>query len=704
MTSDNTRTYIIGIDTGGTFTDIVALSDRGQVFTTKAPTTPHDFSIGVMDAVAEMTRVLGITRPELLSRCTMFKHGTTVGTNAVINRQGAKVGFITTRGFEDTTLLGRSVQRVDGLTEEDIKHMSYTTKPEPLVPRRLIRGMYERVDFKGNVVFPLDEKHARTQIRSLIKEGVEAIGVSLLFAWVNPVHEKRIKELIQELFPKNTLFLSFSHELVPVVREYGRANTVILNCFVGRTMENYLANLEAKLRAEGFKGTFMIMQANGGAVMSGEMAPVRTLSSGPAGGVIATKHMGDILGHRNVISTDMGGTSFDVGFISDGFWHYTREPIVSRWRLILPMIEVESIGAGGGTIARVDKDTGRLLVGPNSAGASPGPACYDMGGKNATVTDANLILGILDPNYFLGGKKKLHRNLAEEALQKNIAGPLKMSLIEAAAGIHDVISSHMADLIRKQVVRTGHTPEDFVLYSYGGTGPIHAAGFSADLGIKKVYFFPTSAVFSAFGISLADVIHTHVSSFVYDMPADPKMLNSRINEIQNNLARIMAREGFSREKVEFRRTFHMRYRRQMNELALVVPSRDYTDADLKKIMDDWEAEFEELFGKGSALRQAGMELISIEIDAVGKTIKPVISPEPMGARDPRVAFKGFRDVFFPGKIRKTLQTSIYEYNRLRPGNSIEGPAIVETPISTILVPPPRTARVDQYNNIVMEME
>ncbi|MBI4334337.1 MAG: hydantoinase/oxoprolinase family protein [Chloroflexi bacterium] len=703
MTPDDKRTYIIGIDTGGTFTDIVALSDRGQVFTTKAPTTPQDFSVGVMEAVAEMAGALGLSRRDLLSRCTMFKHGTTVATNAVINRHGAKVGFITTRGFEDTTLIGRSILRVDGLGEEEIKHMSYMTKPEPLVPRSLIRGVYERVDHKGNVVFPLDVKHARQQIKSLVETGVEAIGVSLLFAWVNPVHEKKLKELVHKMYPSRNLFLTFSHELAPVLREYGRANTVILNCFVGRTMESYLADLEAKLQADGFKGTFMVMQANGGAVLRGEMAPVRTLSSGPAGGVIATKHMGDLLGHPNVISTDMGGTSFDVGFIAGGFWHYTREPIVARWRLILPMIEVESIGAGGGTIARVDKETRRLLVGPTSAGASPGPACYDMGGVNATVTDANLVLGIVDPDNFLGGKKKLHRGKAEEALRRNIAGPLKMDLIEAAAGIHDVVSSHMADLIRKQVVRTGHTPEQFVLYSYGGAGPIHAAAFSADLGIKKVYFFPTSAVFSAFGIALADVIHTHVSSYVYDMPAEPSVLNGRINEIEDGLATIMAREGFSRDKVEFRRTFHMRYRRQMNELALAAPSRDYSEADLKKIMDDWEIKFEELYGKGSALRQAGMELISIEIDAIGKTVKPVISPGGAGGRDAAAALKGNREVFFPGKIRKWLKTAIYDYDRLRSGNAVEGPAIIETPIATIVVPPPRTATVDQYNNIVMEM-
>jgi N-methylhydantoinase A len=362
MADRTKKSYIIGVDTGGTFTDVVVCREGGEILTSKAPSTPQDFSVGIMDGLQEAAKSMDMSRDDLLKQSLMFKHGTTVATNALITRTGSKVGFITTKGFEDTTLIGRATLKVDGLSAEEVKHMACASKPEPIVPKSRLKGVYERIDYAGNIVVPLNMEDAGTQIRSLVEEKkVDAIGVSFLFSWVNPIHEQKIKDLINRMYPNHELFLTFSHELVPVIREYGRANTVILNCFVGKTMEGYIKRMDQRLSEEGFEGSLMIMQANGGIAHPEELVPVRTLSSGPAGGAIATQYVAGLCGHQNVVSTDMGGTSFDVGLIIDGHYRYATEPIVSRWRLIHPMIEITSIGAGGGTIARTDLETHRVL-------------------------------------------------------------------------------------------------------------------------------------------------------------------------------------------------------------------------------------------------------------------------------------------------------------------------------------------------------
>ncbi|MFX0203526.1 MAG: hydantoinase/oxoprolinase family protein, partial [Candidatus Hodarchaeota archaeon] len=684
---------------------VVVDSETGESLITKAPTTPHDLSIGVMDAIGEAARLLTISRKTLLEQTLMLKHGTTVGTNAVITRRGAKVGFITTKGFEDTTLIGRAIQRVDGLSDEEVRKMLLITKPEPLVPKSRLKGVYERIDFKGNVVVPLNIEDAREQIRALVEgEKVEAIGVSLLFSFVNPVHERKIKELIYEIYPNHDLFLTFSHELLPLKREYARANTVILNCYIGKVMETYLANLNKKLQDEGFKGKLLVMQANGGLLGWERVPPAKTLSSGPSGGVIATQYMASLLGHANVTSADMGGTSFDVSFIRDGRWGYERDPIISRWRISLPMIKVDSIGAGGGTIARLGPEPRRLLVGPDSAGAIPGPVCYDSGGTEPTVCDADLILGFLNPDYFLGGRIKLNKEKAEHALQEKIAIPLEIDVIEAARGIFNIVNAHMANLTRVITMRAGLSPEDFVLYAFGGTGPMHAAFFARELGIRKVYVFPNSAVFSAFGIVGADIIRTSSFSLGYRMPIAPKILDSKIKEAEDALAQDMEKEGFSREDLEFRHVFNMRWLRQVLYHSLPLPAKKYeSEKDVSWLIESWAKDFEKVYGKGVAYTRAGIELVSMDIDVIGKTMKPTFRRYPEGKGDPSAAFKGYREVFGLEGTKEFMKTSIYEYDRLQSGNTIRGPAIVESPTTTIVIPPDKLGRVDSFLNIALEL-
>jgi N-methylhydantoinase A len=696
--------YIIGVDTGGTFTDVVVLGDAGEVWTAKASTTPDDFSRGVMDAVKEAAGAVGVEMSELLGQTMLFKHGSTVATNALITRNGCEVGLITTKGFEDTTEIMRAIGRVDGLSGDEIKHVTWITKPDPFVPRERIVGVRERMDYQGNEIVPLNRADVMEAIRRLIEDDkVEAIAVSLMHAWANPRHEEEIRALSAEADPRRKVYWSFGSSLSQVAGEYARANTAILNSYLGPTVERYLKGLETKLQSGGLKGPLLIMQGNGGVAHREHVSAIANLQSGPAGGMIASAYVAGVLKHENVITTDMGGTSFDVGLITDGYWRYAQEPIVERFRMLQPIIDIESIGAGGGTIAQVEAETGRLLVGPRSAGASPGPVCYDAGGEQVTVTDADVALGIIDPDYFLGGKKSLNKEKALRVIEEKIARPLKLKVHEAAAGIYDIVNAKMSDLIRRQVVRTGYLPEEFVIYAFGGAGPVHASGFAAELGIKKIYIFATSPVFSAFGAAAADVIRTRVLSCQYVLPADPATINRRLDTVEEELSAAMTGESFKPNQVEFRRFYTMRYRRQSAGVELPASWQRFNPKRMAEIQTAFEKKYVELYGAGAGYTKAGIEISEIRVDAVGKVAKPRLSAKRKTGGNSRAALKGKRRVFFARPQRKFIDTPVYDYERLGVGAAVKGPAIIELPFTTTLVPPDHKVTVDPFMNLVMEV-
>jgi N-methylhydantoinase A len=700
--AEGTR-YIIGIDTGGTFTDVTVLMPDGDAVINKAPTTPGDFSSGVMNALGVTAESMGIDRDTLLRRAAVFKHGTTVATNAMITRTGSVVGLLATRGHEDAPFIMRAIGRVDGLEDTEIRHVTKVEKPIPLVDRRNVRGVFERLDFRGTVLAPLDEAQAREAIQYLVEErGVTAIAICLLFSWRNPQHERRLAELVREMYPDRQLPVTASHVLAPLAGEYARLNTAVANAFLDQTINDYVGELRRKLHEGGLrKDGVMMMQGNGGIVRPQEMTAVGTLQSGPAGGMIATEFVARKLGHPNVITTDMGGTSFDVGLLTNGTLHYGREPIVERARLLQPLIEVESIGAGGGTIARVDHTTKRLLVGPKSAGADPGPIAYGMGGDAVTVTDANIVLGYIDPTYFLGGRRSLDAAASTEAIRVQIAGPLGLSTIEAAAGIYDVVNSKMSDLIRKQVVRSGYSPEDFVIYAFGGAGPVHAAAYGVDLGIQKIYVFPMSPVFSAFGVATADVIHTTIRTTNLNAPIDMETLNAELDSVEADLTGVMAREGFRPDDVTFRRTLYMHYTRQTNDVELQLPRQRFTQADLPQLEHRFNKRYEALYGSGSTHSEAGIEVMSISVDAIGSTPKPELKVFPGSGADSSAALKGTRKVYFTGATAGYRDASIFDYRKLHPENALLGPAVIETPFTSVVVPERVRAELDRYRNIVL---
>jgi N-methylhydantoinase A len=461
--------------------------------------------------------------------------------------------------------------------------------------------------------------------------------------------------------------------------------------------------LETKLQSGGLKGPLLIMQGNGGVAHREHVSAIANLQSGPAGGMIASAYVAGLLKHQNVITTDMGGTSFDVGLITEGYWRYAQEPIVERFRMLQPIIDIESIGAGGGTIALVEPETGRLLVGPRSAGASPGPVCYDAGGEQVTVTDADLALGIIDPNYFLGGRKHLNKEKSLKAIEENIARPLKLKVHEAAAGIYDIVNAKMSDLIRRQVVRTGYLPEEFVIYAFGGAGPVHAAGFATELGIKQIYIFATSPVFSAFGAAAADVIRTRVMSCQYILPADPAVVNQRLDAIESEMKTAMTGEGFKPNRVEFRRFFTIRYRRQTAGVEMPVSWDRFNAKRMTEMQSAFENKYEELYGVGAGYTKAGIEISEIRVDAVGKVAKPRLSASRKRKHDLKAARKGKRQVFFTRPDRKFIDTPVYDYGSLGVGAVMKGPAVIELPFTTTLVPPDHKVTVDPFMNLVMQV-
>jgi len=693
------KEYWVGVDTGGTFTDCVVIDQEGEVALGKASSTPHNFAVGILDSVNAVAEELGITSEELLRHTKLFSHGTTVATNATITLQGAKAGLITTKGFEDTIFIMRGKGRVDGLLEMEIRHETAARKPPALLPRRRVRGVTERIDCFGKVVVPLDLEEVKQAIRELVEdEGVESVAVCLLWSFAHPEHERIIKQYIQKTYPG--IYVSVSHEVRAAIHEYARSLTTVIDAFVGPLTCVYFDELEKDLQQKGYKGPLMIMQSYGGVVEKKEVVPVFTAVSGPAGGVVGSRYWGEILGIDNIISTDVGGTSFDVSLIPARERIFAKEPYIGRYRVLIPTIDIVTIGAGGGSIAWVDEATGTLKVGPLSAGADPGPVCYGKGGAQPTVTDADIILGYIDPDYFLGGKMKVNGEASRKAIFE-LGKRLGLDTVETAAGIYDIQNEHMSDLIRSVMIERGYDPRDFSVFAFGGGGPTHGATYGPENGVKSVVMFPYSSVFSAYGIVTADVIHSAEMSRRYRLPADAEEINSLFEELEaGQIKRLMA-AGFKREEIIISKSLKMRYGLQVHEISVPLERERMTAESVGALADRFEARYEEIYGKGTGYREAGIDIVSFELEAVGPIAKPKLKRYEWGGADSSGAIKTKRDVYFRKK-GGFAKTNIYQMEKLKPGNRIEGPAVIEVPTTTVVVLPEQVAKVDEYLNIIIE--
>jgi N-methylhydantoinase A len=491
---------LIGIDVGGTFTDCILAQADGSTVIEKTFTTPEDPSKGVIDGLEKLARKTGLPLKDFLATVIRIVHGTTITTNAVLTGRGAKTGFITTEGFRDVLLMRR------GVREEQFN--SKCAPPAPLVPRSLSFTVAERIDCNGCETIPLDHEGSRTVVDALKRSGVESVAVSFLFSFLNPAHELRIAEILKQEFPE--AYVSLSTQVLPQLRAYERHSATALNAYVGPILTRYLERLTARLEQAGFRGRLLIMQSNGG-VMAPEMAArfaSRTLLSGPAGGPVAGIFCGKRAGHQDLITMDMGGTSFDVSFIRNGQVSLTTEGSVGGHAMVFPVLDIRTVGAGGGSIAILDEG-GVLQVGPASAGADPGPICYSRGGTEPTVTDADLVLGYLGAEDFLGGNFRLDLAAAENAIAEKIARPLSIDTLRAAEGIHRLVNSTMADAIRLVSIAAGHDPRQSVLVVAGGAGAVHAAAIAAELQIRRLLIPRNASVFCAAGMLLSDLKHDY---------------------------------------------------------------------------------------------------------------------------------------------------------------------------------------------------
>ena len=690
--------YRIGVDIGGTFTDCVVADERGGRTVSKAPSTPGSLQDGVLEAVGVNAEQLGITRPQLLAATDLFVHGTTQATNAMLTRTGARTGLITTKGHEDAIIIGKVYAKVAGLPERDLVHSSRLRKPDPIVPRSLIRGVTERVDRDGDVIVALQEDEVIEAIDSLLAAGVEAIAVSLLWSFVNDAHERRIKELLTERAPH--LFTAYSHEVAPVLGEYERTATTAITAYVGPKVVGYLERLESQLREEGLAQPLLVMQASGGltSVLDAAQRPIVTLDSGPTGGILGCQHLGRLYGESNVICTDVGGTSFDVGLILRGEVPLEVEPVVAQYSLRMPKVLVNSIGSGGGSIAWLDEG-GLLRVGPQSAGSRPGPACYGNGGTEPTVTDADLVLGYLDPGSFLGGRMRLDRELALRALA-DLGARLGMEAEEVAVGVFRIINSQMADLIRKSTIEQGHDPRECVLVAYGGAGPTHAVFYGHEIGSKAIFVLADSTVFSAEGMLTCDVTHTAEASRVVSTPFTDESLaglTARFTRLEQRVIDQFALEGAGPDEVSLARTLGVRFRQQVHTVEVAVDPGTLDAAAGERVLERFVERYGLLYGEGALLLGGGNE---VELHRVVGTrpIEPVAFPEHDSAGpDASAALKGERSAYF--EPAGFTATAVYDGDALRAGNEIDGPAIIERMGDSVVVPPGFRAQVDRLLSI-----
>ena len=693
------RHLLVGVDIGGTFTDCVALDRSGRITATKSPSTPENFAEGMLAAMRLAADRLGLTFERFCRDVAVLTHGTTVGTNTLIQRKGARVGLITTRGHEDAIHIMRGSR---GVTSRDIRkvvHFPESRKPVPIVPKRFIAGVSERVDCFGEVVVPLNESETGDAIRYLIDQNVEAIGVCFLWSFKEPRHELRVREMIRDLAPH--LFISCSVDIAPKWGEYERMTATVLNAYIGPVMAKYLGNLDRKLKASGYAQPLQITQCAGGSISVDKAmeSPLLTLDSGPVSGVTGSAFLGRLMGCPNIITTDMGGTSFDVGIIFDGRPAYSFVSNVAQYEYFLPRVDIQAIGSGGGSLAHVDPDSRTLSVGPESAGADPGPVCYGKGGVTATVTDADVVLGTINPDNFLGGRIRLDRDKAIEAVQR-IANPLKLSLMEAASGIARIAEFKMADIIRKMTVEKGFDPRDFVLFAFGGAGPAHAGVFAYELGVQKVVI-PQKEIAStwcAFGAASADILHVYEQVDIQTSPFDAARINDALETLERKANQQMNHDAIAKPRRRFQFSLDMRHRGQINEVEVMLTGKRMQSASAEALRRRFYTRYEQLYGRGSSYSEARLEIVTLRLRATAATPHPKLpSARKRSAAPSARALLGKRNIYW-AELKKTVPSSIYDGALLVPGNRMKGPVVIETTDTTVVVHPGRALEVDTFGN------
>jgi N-methylhydantoinase A len=691
---------LCGVDIGGTFTDCAVLRRDGEILVGKAFTTYDDFSRGFFDALESVATHSGQDVGEMIASIDRLGHGTTIGTNAVVQRRGARVGLITTSGHGDVLRMMKGAGRVIGLSPEELSHVQVQQKPPVIVSRSLVEEVSERIDADGDVVVELNEDEVRTAAQRLAGQGTEAIVIAFLWAIKNRSHEHRAREIVSEVAPE--MFVTCASDLVPKLGEYGRFSAAVINGYIGPVTAGYLGRLSGRAADRGYTRPLLVMQAGGGMLDldSAREFPLLTLQSGPVAGVTAATYLGELLGHPNVICTDMGGTSFDVGLIVDGKPLVSSESAIGQYEYFVSAVDIQSIGAGGGSIAWLD-ETDSLKVGPRSAGSTPGPACYGRGGTEATVTDANVVLGRIDPQYFLGGDVQLDKAASERAIEP-LAQRLGLTTLQTAAGVTKIVEFRMADLIRNLTIGKGYDPRDFVLYAYGGAGPVHAAAFSRELGVQSliVPMGKVSSGWSAMGAATADLVRIFERVEVMNAPLDRVRLNEGFRALEQQARQWISEQAFAVEDVALQRSLEMRYQAQVHEVTIPVADGEIDEAGSARIVEDFRHKYDDLYGRGAGFPGAGIEVESMRVTAIGAMEKPRLREEASAVDNPEPDLH--RDVYW-SDIDSMLRTPIYRGEKLAPGMQVKGPAIIELPMTSVIISPDQAASLDEYHDIVVSL-
>jgi N-methylhydantoinase A len=695
--------FVVGVDIGGTFTDCVVLDHSGQMSLAKSFSTPPDFSKGIIDALSVAAEERGVALRFLLSKTTLFLHSSTIAENAINDGDLVRAGIITTWGHEDTLFVMRGgFGRWSGLTEDERRNPIETSKPPPIVSRDLTVGVRERVDSRGNVLRPVDESDLEEAVERMKAEGVDALGVSFLWSFANPTNELKAKEVIQWLWPG--VFLTLSHEIAPSLGEYERSSTVALNARLGPVVRDYLGRLEQGLHDQGFVGRLLVMQAYGGLlpIEKARDRPVGMIESGPVSGLVASSHQGRAMDISNILAADMGGTTFKVGVVREGLIEYQREPIVFRYHYSLPKLDVVSLGLAGGSIVSIDPRTGAPQIGPQSAGSYPGPVCYDHGAEEPTITDVDAILGYLKPEYFAGGRAKFNVNRAKEAFDRKVAKPLEMPVLDAASSIYRLTNSIIFDLLHKATVQKGLDPRGFALFSFGGTAGMHVSAYGAELGVERIVIPHSASVQGAFGLVISDIVHEEQITRPMRMPVESEKVARFFSHLESRLIDQFVEDGFARKDVSISRTVDMSYRQQTHILTVPLSEggRLVTDRALADLADRFESMYRQKYGAEAGYSQAGIEFVSFRVrGSVPPSRHSVLEREPAGA-DPSAAVVEERMVWVD-EAREMQKVPGFDYERLEAGNLVPGPAVIWSPITTVVVGQSQVAEVDALHNLVI---
>lgn len=708
--------YTVGIDVGGTFTDFYCAHEGGGFHTAKTPTTHYDLSVGFMRGMGLLAKGLKLKLPEFLSGLSSVRYSTTVGTNALIERTGPKLGLITTAGFEDTIFIGRGRSWADGLGWQQGRDLARIEKPAPLIDPQMVVGVRERIDYAGKIVAPLSREEVLEKLQALVDRGAQGFVVSLLWSFVNPEHEQFIKQVIEEEYPEDYLGsmpVILSSEISPKAGEYTRTMTAVVNAYIHGLMAEELNKLGNELRDGGYRKPLTLVHNTGGTKKASRTRAVLTHNAGPVAGLHGAAALGGLSADGNIVFTDMGGTSFDIGLIEGGaIKAHDFIPVIDRWRTNIPAIEVKSIGAGGGSIAWINRTLGDTLeVGPQSAGSMPGPACYDKGGKEPTVTDADLVLGLYNAENYLGGEMLLDIDLAKKAINEKIAQPLGIPVEEAAWRIRRMIDARMGQEVFNEVALKGHDPRTFVLYACGGAGGAHAVGFAPFIGVSKIVVPLQSSVFGAFGAStmaIKEVWERSRSLKLFNWSeqaylSDLAPFNDLVSELVDLATRDLKLEGFNERDMAFRLELDMRYGSQYNMTRVTAPKLRLDNADdVKALCDAFTARYAEVYSPEATFPAGGINVESFFLTASVAQDAFALPAETLAAAEPDAGAKTETRPVYWDPADGFVATPIYDARRLKPGNRLAGPAVIESPDTTYVVAPGWTFHIDAWRNGVLE--